>query len=64
MNVVILVYYTKIRMTTFIKTKFKKSNNQTNIGKYRVATNITEYHIIQKKILRIIILNYLNYPRY
>ena len=30
-------------MTTFIKTKFKKSDDQTNIDKYRVAANITEY---------------------
>ncbi len=43
-------------MPTFIKTKFKKSNDQTNIGKYRVAANITEYHIISKlSFLRIII---------
>ena len=42
-------------MTTFI-TKFKKSDEQTNIDKYRVAANITEYHIILKLIfLRIII---------
>ena len=32
-------------MTTFIKNKFKKSDNQTNIDKYRVAVNITEYDI-------------------
>ena len=32
-------------MTTFIK---KKSDDQTNIDKYRVAPNITEYHIITK----------------
>ena len=31
-------------MTTFIKTKFKKSQDQTNNDKYRVAANITEYH--------------------
>ena len=44
------------RMTTFIKTKFKKSDYQTNIDKYKVAANITEYHIISKLIfLRIII---------
>ena len=35
-------------MTTFIKTKFKKSDDQTNINKYRVAANITEYHTISK----------------
>ena len=33
-------------MTTFIKMKFKKSDDQTTIDKYRVAANITEYHII------------------
>ena len=44
------------RMTTFIKTKFKRSDDQTNIDKYRLAANITEYHIISKLIfLRIII---------
>ena len=44
-------------MTTFIKTKLnKKSYDQTNINKYRVAANITEYHIISELIfLRIII---------
>ena len=34
-------------MTTFIKAKLKIQNDKTNIDKYRVATNITEYHIIQ-----------------
>ncbi len=29
------------RITTFIKTKFKISNNQTNIDKYRLAANIS-----------------------
>ena len=33
-------------MKTFIKIKFKKSDDQTNIEKYRVAANITDYHII------------------
>ena len=48
------VYVT--RMTTFIKTKFKISDDQT---KYRLAANITEYHIISKLILqRIIIANF------
>ncbi len=43
-------------MSTFIKTKFKKSEDQTNIDKYRLAANITEYHIISKLIfLRIIL---------
>ena len=37
-------------MTTFIKTKLKKSDEQKNIDKYRVAANITEYHIISKKL--------------
>ncbi len=35
----------KTRMTTFIETKFKISNDQMNIDKYRLAANITEYHI-------------------
>ena len=34
----------KIRMTTSLKTKLKKSQDQTNNDKYRVAANITEYH--------------------
>ena len=34
-------------MTTFIKTKFNISDDQTNIDKYRLAANITEYHIIE-----------------
>ncbi len=37
-------------MTKFIKTKFKKSDDQTNIDKCRVAANITEYYIISKLI--------------
>ena len=45
----------KTRMTTFIKTKFKISDDQTNIGKYRLAANITEYQIISKLILQRII---------
>ena len=32
----------KTRMTTFIKTKFKISDDQTKIYKYRLAANITE----------------------
>ena len=31
-----------------IKMKFKISDDQTNIEKYRLAANITEYHIITK----------------
>ena len=38
--------YVNIRMTTFIKTKLKVSDDQTNIDKYRLAANIKEYHII------------------
>ncbi len=46
------------KMTTFIKTKFKISDDQTNIDKYRLSANITVYHIILKLILqRIIITN-------
>ncbi len=30
--------------------KFKKSDDQTNIDKYREVANITEYHIIPKSI--------------
>ena len=37
-------------MATFIKARLKKSNDQMNIVKYRVAANITEYHIISKLI--------------
>ena len=33
-------------MKTFIKTKFKITDDQTNIDKYRLDANITEYHII------------------
>ena len=40
----------RTRMTTFTKTKFKKSNDQRNIDKYRVAANITEYNIVSKLI--------------
>ncbi len=39
-------------MTTFIKTKFKISDDHTSIDKYRLATNITVYHIISKLILQ------------
>ncbi len=46
-------------MTTYIKTKFKISDNKKNIDKYRLTANITEYHIISKFILeRIIITNF------
>ncbi len=33
-------------MTTFIKAKLQKLDDQINIDKYRVAANITEYPII------------------
>ncbi len=33
------------------KSEAQKSEDQTNIDKYRVAANITEYHIISKLIL-------------
>ncbi len=32
-------------MATFKKAKFKKSDDQTNIDKYKEAANITEYQI-------------------
>ena len=50
-------------MTTFIKTKIKKSDDQTNIYKYRVAANITEYHIISKLISLGIIIQNSNMPK-
>ncbi len=44
------------RMTTFVKAKLKKSDDRTNNDKYRIAANITEYHVISKLVLlRIII---------
>ena len=33
-------------MKTFIKNEVQELDNQTNINKYRVAANITEYHNI------------------
>ncbi len=58
MDVLILVMINfntinKTRMTTYIKTKFKKSVDQTYIDKYRVVANITEYYIISKLIFLI-----------
>ena len=44
----IIIFMITTRMTTFIKAKLKKSDDQTNIDKYRVAANITENHIISK----------------
>ena len=35
-------------MKTFIRAKLKKSDDQTNIDKYRVAANITKYYITSK----------------
>ena len=47
------------RMTTFIKMKFKISEDQTNIDMHRLAAYITKYHILSKLILqRIIITNF------
>ena len=43
-------------MTTFKKTKFKISDDQTNIDKYRLAANITEFYILSKLILQRIII--------
>ncbi len=40
--------YIKTRMTTCINAKLKKSDDKTNIDKYRLAANIAEYHIISK----------------
>ena len=39
-------------MTTLLKNKVKISDDQTNIDKYRLAANITEYHITSKLILQ------------
>ena len=41
-------------MTTLIKAKLKKSDNETNTDKYRVAANITEYYILSKVILEVL----------
>ena len=52
-------------MTPFIKAKIKKSHDQKNIDKYRVAANITEYSILIKLIfLRIIIPKFMNISYY
>ncbi len=34
-------------MTIFRKLKLKKTDDQTNIDKYSIASNITEYHYIK-----------------
>ena len=51
-----IIYTT--RMTTFSKTKFKISDDHTNIVKYRLAANISEYHIKKIILQRIIITKY------
>ena len=58
----ILLKLQKTRMTTFIKTKFKISEDQTNIDKYRLAANIAVYHIISKLILQRIIITLFGIP--
>ena len=47
-----VLHIDKTRMTTFIKTKFMISGDQTNIDKYRISASITEYHIISELILQ------------
>ncbi len=42
----------KTRMTTFKTMKFKISDEQTNIDKYRLTANITKYHVISQIILQ------------
>ncbi len=49
-------------MTTFIKTKFNISDDQTNIDKYRLAANITVYNILSKIILQRIIITLFEIP--
>ncbi len=43
-------------MTTFIKAKLKKTDDQKNFDKYRKAANITKCHIISKLIFHEIII--------
>ena len=46
----------KNKNDNILKAKLKKSDDQTDIDRYRVAANIIEYHTISKLIfLRIII---------
>ncbi len=60
-----IVFVILTRMTTFMKTKFNKSDDQSNIDKYRAAANITIYHIISKLIfLRILILKFMEKINY
>ena len=44
------------KMTAYITTKFNILDDKTNIDKYWLAANITEYHIISKLILQQIII--------
>ena len=47
-------------MTTFMKAKLNKSDDQPNIDKYKIAANIKKKYFISKLIfLRIIILNFM-----
>ncbi len=39
-------------MTTFLKATLKKLDDLTNIDKYGVAKNITDYHNVLKLIIR------------
>ncbi len=54
--VVFLIYIYEFDKLTFIKAKLKKSDNQTNIEKYRVAGNITEHTTILKLIFQRLII--------
>ncbi len=36
-------------MTTFVKAKLKKLDDQKNIDKYRIGVNNTEYHILSSE---------------
>ena len=44
-------------MTAFIKVKLKISDDKSNNDKYRVSTNITEYHVKSKTIFQNIIIS-------
>ncbi len=43
-------YYYSNKNDNIHKNKVQKSDDQTNIDKYRSAANITEYHIILKNL--------------
>ncbi len=50
-------WFLMVQMSTFIKkTKFKITEDQTNIDKYKLAANITEYHIMSILIIQQIII--------